>query len=109
MARAGLEPASLAAQASKTCVYANSTTEPTGSPKPAYALIDPRKRRAVACLGSALTATAANSYEIPEHCSLHPAEGGSGVEPAAMWKYLGVLGTLLAAGMGLPIPEELPI
>lgn len=26
-----------------------------------------------------------------------------------MWKYLGVLGTLLAAGMGLPIPEELPI
>jgi membrane protein DedA with SNARE-associated domain len=31
------------------------------------------------------------------------------VDSAALWKYLGVLGTLLAAGMGLPIPEELPI
>jgi membrane protein DedA with SNARE-associated domain len=31
------------------------------------------------------------------------------VDAAALWKYLGVLGTLLAAGMGLPIPEELPI
>jgi membrane protein DedA with SNARE-associated domain len=31
------------------------------------------------------------------------------VDTAALWKYLGVLGTLLAAGMGLPIPEELPI
>lgn len=31
------------------------------------------------------------------------------MDSAAMWKYLGVLGTLLAAGMGLPIPEELPI
>jgi membrane protein DedA with SNARE-associated domain len=31
------------------------------------------------------------------------------VNSAALWKYLGVFGTLLAAGMGLPIPEELPI
>lgn len=31
------------------------------------------------------------------------------MDAAALWKYLGVLGTLLAAGMGLPIPEELPI
>ena len=28
---------------------------------------------------------------------------------AELWKYLGVFGTLLAAGLGLPIPEELPI
>jgi membrane protein DedA with SNARE-associated domain len=31
------------------------------------------------------------------------------VDSTALWKYLGVFGTLLAAGMGLPIPEELPI
>jgi membrane protein DedA with SNARE-associated domain len=31
------------------------------------------------------------------------------VDSTALWKFLGVLGTLLAAGMGLPIPEELPI
>ncbi len=30
-------------------------------------------------------------------------------DSAAMWAYLTVFGTLLAAGMGLPIPEELPI
>ncbi len=30
-------------------------------------------------------------------------------DSAALWAYLGVFGTLLAAGLGLPIPEELPI
>src|ERR1051326_2441845 len=40
-------------------------------------------------------------------CSGGPVEVA--VDAAAMWKYLGVFGTLLAAGMGLPIPEELPI
>lgn len=37
------------------------------------------------------------------------AEGGVIPDSAAMWAYLTVLGTLLAAGLGLPIPEELPI
>lgn len=31
------------------------------------------------------------------------------MDGAALWNYLLVLGTLLAAGLGLPIPEELPI
>jgi membrane protein DedA with SNARE-associated domain len=31
------------------------------------------------------------------------------VDSAALWKYLGVFVTLIGAGMGLPIPEELPI
>src|SRR5262249_53892601 len=38
-----------------------------------------------------------------------PGRGGLCVDATALWKYLGILGTLLAAGMGLPIPEELPI
>jgi membrane protein DedA with SNARE-associated domain len=30
-------------------------------------------------------------------------------DPVAMWKYAGILGTLIAAGFGFPIPEEIPI
>ncbi len=31
------------------------------------------------------------------------------IDPVAIWKYIGVFSTLIAAGFGFPIPEEIPI
>lgn len=31
------------------------------------------------------------------------------LDPVALWKYIGIFGTLIAAGFGFPIPEEVPI
>jgi membrane protein DedA with SNARE-associated domain len=51
-----------------------------------------------------------NLYYNPESDLLKClAEAGVIPDSAAMWAYITVLGTLLAAGLGLPIPEELPI